>query len=236
MRRWYAFSVAALLFLGVPIDARATTIDFDDPTLGHLDDITSFYAALGVTFNGIANPFPIGPGPFPAPATVPATLGGAAIWDPGGGTSPGESAPNFATGLGQGEPGDGGILMSFAFDVNSVSVTGLDFGNGMGDTEQMTLTAYDASGAILGQVHDTAQFTLGAIAGTISLPGMRYVAFNYTNTQFGFYGIDDLTFERDVSRVPEPGSLWMIGLALAALSSRRRSASLKDDVGPEPGS
>ena len=50
MRSWYAFSVAALFFLGVPIDARATTIDFDDPTLEHLDDITNFYAALGVTF------------------------------------------------------------------------------------------------------------------------------------------------------------------------------------------
>ena len=226
MRRFYTFLIAALLFLGMSIDARATTIDFDDPTLDHLDEITTFYAALGVTFNGIANPFPIGPGPFPAPVTVPAILGGAAIWDPFGGTAPGESAPNFAVGLGQAEPGDGGILMSFAFGVNSVSVTGLDFGNGIGDTEQMTLTAYDAAGAILGQVHNTAQFTMGAIAGTISFPSMRYVAFNYTNTQFGFYGIDDLTFERDVNPAPEPGSLSLFGLALAALSFRRKRRSL----------
>jgi hypothetical protein len=224
MRRFHTFLIAAFLFLGMSLDARATTIDFDDPTLDHLDDITNFYAAMGVTFDGIANPFPIGPGPCPAPATVPAILGGAAIWDPG--TSPGESAPNFAAGLGQGEPGDGGILMSFAFDVNSVSVTGLDFGNGMGDTEQMTLTAYDASGAILGQVHNTSQFALGAIFGTISLPGMRYVAFNYTNTQYGFYGIDDLTFEREATPAPEPGSLSLIGLALAVLSFMRKPRPL----------
>jgi hypothetical protein len=66
---------------------------------------------------------------------------------------------------------------------------------------------------VMDRVAPMAQFTA---------PGMRYVAFNYTNTQFGFYGIDDLTFERDVNGVPEPGSLWWMGLGLAALTSRRK--------------
>ncbi len=112
------YVLAIAVFLSFVVDARATTIDFDDAGLNHLDEITDFYVSLGVTFNGISNPYPILPGPFPVPPTVPATLGGAAIWNPSGGTSPGESPPNFAVGLGEGEPGDGGILMTFAFDVS----------------------------------------------------------------------------------------------------------------------
>lgn len=221
MTRRYTLAVSLALSFWAFTDARATTIDFDDPALDHLDDITNFYAALGVTFEGIANTFPIGPGPYPAPPTVPPTLGGAAIWDPGGGTAPGESPPNFAVGLGQGQPGDGGILMSFDFDLLSLSVVGLDFGNTATDTEQMTLTAYDAAGLFLGQQHFIAQFVEGAIQGSIAFPGMRFVAFNYTNTQFGFYGIDNLVFEPDVS-VPEPGGMWLLGSALGAISAWRR--------------
>lgn len=229
MKKRYALAAALLLSFWAMSDARATSINFDEAALNHLDDITSFYAGLGVTFNGISNPFPIGPGPFPAPATVPATLGGAAIWDPGGATAPGESPENFAVGLGQGEPGDGGILMTFSFDLLSLSVVGLDFGNTATDTEEMTLTAYDATGAILGQQHWTAQFANGAILGSIAFPGMRYVAFNYTNTDFGFYGIDNLEFERAPDVTPEPSGLFVLGLGLAALAVRRKRKIRRHD-------
>lgn len=112
----------AVVVAFVAVPAQAVTINFDDAGLGHLDNITNFYAGLGVTFQGISNPFPIGSGPYPVPATLPATTGGGAIWDPGG-TAPGESPPNFAVGLGQGDPGDGGILMSFSFDISMLSLT-----------------------------------------------------------------------------------------------------------------
>jgi hypothetical protein len=224
----HAFVAAAGLAIGLLAQsAQAVTIDFDDPGLGHLDDITSFYSALGVTFNGIANGFPIGPGPFPAPATVPATLGGAAIWDPGG-TAPGESAPNFAVGLGEGQPGNAGILMTFAFDISSLSVVGLDFGCGTGDCEEMTLSAYDAAGNFIGQQHFTTQFVNGAILGSLSFANMRYVAFNYTNTNFGFYGIDDLEFEpAQTGAVPEPGSMALLGGGLVALAVVRRARAAR---------
>jgi PEP-CTERM motif-containing protein len=220
-----SFIAALTLALGMfARSGHAVAINFDEDSLDHLDDITGFYAALGVTFGGISNPFPIGPGPFPAPATVPATLGGAAIWDPGGGIAPGESAPNFAVGLGQGQPGDAGILMTFAFDISSLSLVGLDFGSGFGDSEEMTLTAYDAAGNRIGQQHFTTQFIDGAIAGSISFAGMRYVAFNYTNTQFGFYGIDDLVFEPAVvAGVPEPSAVLLLGGGMLAFAILRKA-------------
>ncbi len=221
MNKWL---VLACLFLAVVArtpDAAAVTINFDDLGLGHLDSITNFYVGLGVTFQGIPNSFPIGPGPFPAPANVPAPIGGAAIWNPGG-TAPGESPPNFAVGLGQGSPGDGGILMTFAFDIASLSVVGLDFGGGATDTEEMSLTAYNAAGSLIGQQHFTTQFAEGAIAGSLAFSGMRFVTFNYTDTQFGFYGIDDLAFEP--AAVPEPSIMALVGGGLLALTRFRRRA------------
>ncbi len=208
--------------------ASAVFIDFDDPGLSHLDDISSFYTGLGVEFFAIANPFPIGPGPFPAPATLPATLGAVRIWNPGP-TAPGESPPNFAVGdAGTTQPGDEGILMSFASAISSLSVIGLDFGNNPSgnDGEEMTLTSYDAAGNRIGQSHFTTEFVSGAIAGSVNVPGTRYVAFNYTNTTPGFYGIDDLEFTfapTTPRRVPDAGATaLLLGLGIASLAGLRR--------------
>ena len=221
MKRILAISVAALLMvLGVQSRALAVSINFDDPGLVHGSSITTFYP--GVTFRGIANPVPIGPGPFPVPTTVPTTVGTAQIWNPGG-TAPGESPPNFAVGVLPGQdPGDPGILMTFSTLISSISLTGLDFGDNGGDGEEMTLAAYGADGKLIGSKHFTTQFVPGAIKGSLNFANMKYVSFNYTNTDFGFYGIDDLDF----TPVPEP-STWLLmlgGLGLLIGISRKRRA------------
>jgi len=203
-------ALCVFLLFGSPVLGDTITINFDDVT-GHLTDITNYYS--GVTFNGIPNPFPIGPGPFPAPSTLPTILGGAATWDPEGKTAPGESPPNFAVGLGGTLPGHAGILITFDHLISSLSLTGLDFGNSETDTEQMTLTAYDIHGDQIGQEHFVDQFAVGAIRGTIDFDDMKYVAFNYTNTQYGFYGIDDLSY----TPVPEPSTMIMLGCSLVGL-------------------
>jgi len=75
----------------------------------------------------------------------------------------------------------------------------------------MTLSAYDSSGNLIGKKDFAAQFAKGAIHGTIEFPGMKYVAFNYTNTLYGFYGIDDLEFTTMPIVILDPGHGLLLG-------------------------
>jgi len=209
-------------------NAGAVLINFDDAGLVHESDVTTFYS--GVTFRGISNPY-VATGPFPAPATLPTETGTAITWNPPFiGDAPGESPPNFAVGVlpGVDVPGDPGILISFDEDISSLSVTGLDYGN-VGaagpDREQMTLSAYDAVGNLLGQEHFIDQIVAAAIRGTIALPNMRHVAFNYTSSVPLFYGIDDLEYtpvNGGPDPIPEPSTIALFGLGLAGLGFTRR--------------
>jgi hypothetical protein len=226
MRRTAA-TLAILGFLLLASAAQAARITFDDPGLGHLSEVTSYYA--GVQLHGIPNIYPLTGGPYPyATQALPGVLGGAAAWNPYGLTAPGESAPNFAVGLGQGsQPGDAGILIHFETPISSLTLTGLDFGDyppdaefPLGDIEQMTLSAWDAQGRWLGQQNFSQRFATGAIRGTLSLPGMSYVAFNYTDTDFGFYGIDDLEYSA-AAPVPLPATALLLGSGLVGLGWRR---------------
>jgi hypothetical protein len=205
---------------GAPI-----VINFDDVT-GSGVDITLRYASLGVRLDAIANPFPLS-GPFPGPLTLPAILGGVTTWtDPfPSATSPTQVAVAALTPQTE-QPGDGGILISFGFDVSSVSVVGNDLGFNAdkSDDESVTLTAYDASGNVVGSVYSTVNLPgdFDQTPASITHPGMRYVAFNYTDSVFGFYAMDDLQF----TRVPEPstGLLLLSGSVIVGLIRSGRNA------------
>ena len=198
-----------------PVQAEPILINFDDVT-GSMVDITTRYASQGVTLGAIANPFPLN-GPFPAPASLPTILGGVTTWlDPFiSATSPGQvaiAAPTATTGQG----GNGGILISFAFDVSSVSLIGNDAGATATDDESVTLTGYDADGNILGQVFSSINLpgAFDQTPATLTHPAIRHVAFNYTDTLFGFYAIDDLQF----IPVPEPSTGFLVGVGIFVLS------------------
>lgn len=216
-----------LIFGSIPLEpAFSAKINFDDSSLNHLSDITNFYP--GVRFNGIDNSFHLSSGAYPVPSILPEITRGAATWDPYGLTAPGESPGNFAVGLGSGHPGDYGILIAFDHVISAISLTGLDFGNNGADIEQMTLSAYDKNGKLIGYEHFTTQFVEGAIKGRLSFSNMKFVAFNYTNTHYGFYGIDDLSYTP--AAVPVPAAIWLMGSGLIALigfSRKHNKALLK---------
>jgi len=111
-------------------------INFDDVP-GGLQDITNRYEDLGVILNAIENPYlvPVSPmvpllGPYPAPDTLPVILGG--VTTGGLGFLPAPSPPQVAVSAGTNtlNAGNRGILISFAFDVTSVSLVGNDAGLG----------------------------------------------------------------------------------------------------------
>lgn len=205
--------------------AAPVLIDFDDVS-GSRVEITNRYAALGVTLNAIDNPFPLS-GAFPAPATLPTIRGGVSTWTEGFASA--ASPPQVAVSMpypGVTEYGDGGILISFAFDVNSVSLLGVDNGTNLGtDDESVTLTAYDAAGNQIGQVYSTTNLPgiYDQTPASIAMDGIRYVAFNYTDSNFGFYSIDNLEFV--AAPIPEPNMVFLLSAGLIALFGFRRKLS-----------
>jgi hypothetical protein len=220
MKRLIVVLVAVLILVLADV-SRAVTINFDD-VVGSSVDVTTRYTSLGVTLNAIDNPFPLS-GPYPAPPTLPPVRGGATTWtfNFGSATSPPQVGIAASTSL-TGDPGDGGILISFAFDVESVSLVGNDLGGlSFGDDESVTLTAYNAAGNRIGQVYSTVNIPSANLydqtPASISMPGIRYVAFNYTDTEFGFYAIDDLNFT-PAGAVPETtASFGLLALGLFSL-------------------
>ncbi len=227
MRKYLITTISCLTFITFSsvIKAAPALIDLDD-VVGSKVDITNRYAALGVTLNAIDNPFPLF-GAFPAPDTLPVIRGGVSTWTDGFASA--FSPPQVAVSSPfAGEPnyGDGGILISFTFDVNNVSLVGVDNGGIFdSDDESVTLTAYDVSGNKIGQVYSTLNlpnaFGYDQTPASIAMTGIRYVAFNYTGSNFGFYSIDNLQFEV-ASPVPEPNMIFLLSAGLIALVEFRK--------------
>lgn len=210
---------AACLCAAGAASATTTTINFDDvgPDGAKL---TNRYASQGVTLRSINNWFPV-VGPYASPNTLPVAVGDVVAWA----LESAPSQPYMAVGEGRpgGDYGNAGILISFAQDVSYVSLVGNDLGrNGMfWDNEAVTLTAYDADGRKLGYTHATEALPgpYDQVFASISASNIRHVAFNYSETRYGFYGIDDLTF---ITSVPEASTALLMPFGLAVVVSVAR--------------
>lgn len=189
-----------LLIASRPAAAQTITIDFDEVASGTLLSIGA-YDAIGVHFNQ-------------ALATDDGTLG-----------SLPSSAPNAAFGTTPGGAISGGDVTGFfTGPVSSVTFISVFAGDAGGDTDTVTLNAFNAANALV----DSATFT-GASAQTLSVSGVGITRFEILQTNA--IGIDDFRFTvtPTASAAPEPGSLTLLaltGIPLFGAVARRRKATV----------
>lgn len=119
------------------------------------------------------------------------------------------------------------ITATFApgFTTNFVQVRNWISGTFSGEVDTIVMSAFDASRSLLGTVVSSNDFV------SVSFPGIAMVTFDDPRDREG-YVIDDFTFGG--TPVPEPGSLLLMGAAVAGLVARRRSTrSLTPDGFPK---
>lgn len=226
MKNFVSFSMFIVSVILNQPSFAAVEIDFED-VLSDGANLTTRYQSLGVRLDSISNPYPL-LGVFPSPDALPDTVGDVVTWRFIDNPELGVSA--VSTGA---ETGNNGILMSFDFDIASLSLQGIDLGFFYGSTtirdedEAVTLTAYNSSGLKIGSVFSTVNLEgpFDITPASISFPNMRYVAFNYTGNSYGFYALDKFSF---TSAVPEPSSalLLMAGLGIVVLMSRKQTSAV----------
>ena len=123
----------------------------------------------------------------------------------GGGVT---SQPNFASGSGNTR-----TTLEFVFENYGTSIAAYNV-----TQSSFTLSAYDASGLLLGS-GTTSDFGPRGFVALTNIGQIKSARF----TSSGLYGIDDLSFEAvPRAEVPEPGSLALLGLGILSFASSWR--------------
>ena len=186
---------ALAVLLALSGTASATVIDFDDGTDGL--PVDGFYAALGVTFSNTTWTTNFG---------LAGTSGGLGIRATDTFFQPTVSTP---------------LVAVFAFAVSSVSIRGIDVGE-----RGARIDAYDSvvGGNLVAFDQD---FGTGIGVGTFfdlfaSGSGILRIELYQPNAISSADGMlwENLEFEADA--VPEPGTLGLLGIGIAAMRIRRR--------------
>lgn len=204
-------AIAALL-LGAPLRAPAVTLGFDDlaamgndpgqavPVANRLS--TQLLATFGVRFASLSDFVAVvqhAPNPTPSP---PNLIGGVTA----------------AGALSYGSP----IVIAF-FDPTDPAIPGVtDFASIRGDQVPLsvasaTMEAFDANGAPLGSI--SAADSVQGLTLSLAIPGIHSIRLTQdsaSGSTDGTIGFDDLTFDA-VQPIPEPGSLALLAVGLAAL-------------------
>lgn len=189
-------------------------IDFEDASDGTL--LNTRYP--GVIFGGFTPSLEnTGPGPNPLVSLPTTTFSVFGVTNFGTIIAVAGSSANSS------DRGDYGILMTFDAPIISLSLIGKDGGgNSTLDDEDVTLTAFDASGAVLGSTFFNPPYAApNLVPASIAFPNMKYVAFTFSDT-LGFFGIDQIEYQpAPLNSVPEPSSLVLTGLGAIVFLGRR---------------
>ncbi len=205
------FFVVVAVLLGAPPPARAVTIDFqtlpDGTPTSEFLNVETAYASLGVVFV----------------ADDPS--------DPSSGVIRSTVAPTFfLTDFNRAIGGSDifNLIAVFSVPVTFISVNGWAAAN-----RAMTMTAFDATGAVLGS---TTQGAASTNKGILSLSGIGTIAsvrWVTSDPTLSTPGIDDLIF------IPEPSVSLLSVMVLAALGHHpalRAAASIRNrEGGPRRG-
>lgn len=196
-------SISALAMAAVSSNSSAatTSIDFDGTgapcCFVDTTPLTNFYAGQGVTFSGAGG-------------------SGGSILNLSGGfgfnARSGSDFLAFNTSVGTGSI----QVMTFSNAASSVSIWANN-----NDFNRFTLEAFDVNNISLDL--DSVDAGQGWQELTVSGAGIAYV--HLSGAFPGAWAYDDLSFSDDRQSVPEPGSLALVGLGLAAFALRKRKTS-----------
>jgi hypothetical protein len=142
-------------------------------------------------------------------------VGGIGNGDPGNWSLDGTDGSKFL-----GFNGPYSVTITFDTPVAYVSVDAAR-SNGSQPGDTFTLTAFNASSSQIG----TQTVTLGAInswqAVALSVPNIKSVVLTGGGISFHPYGVDRIQFST-VSPIPEPATVWLLGVGLGLVGLRVR--------------